>query len=343
MQPRALVIRSIAMLTATLCPLQAQCCKGAYDVTGRSPDGRYRVEATSQNGTGLDVHGPYHFRFRFLERQPGGQYEELNTFEVKWNTTAHFGMELFVSPVGNGFAVELPNDYLSFYTRAGRKIFESGPCPLEPTRDGASVILCRPVPLRRDGTTHVEGSRLFLPLGARVTDQLDDQVMSLLHLDEKRVAAGARDVAEHVRELDSADPEVRQAARRGLLYHAFLSIRPLREALAKTDDPVLRKRLAEVLWELRMWEDRAGEDAWHDLPLLLALSSYPDELIRQRAAFRVVSMLSPSLRKPYESHGRLDEALLPEALRWVRENQERLRWDSTTGEFVLRKKDSSGR
>lgn len=90
----------------------AQCCVGAYDQDVVSSNGRYRVVAKSQNGTGPGSHGPYHFKFttfRVADKPKDGKAAppdvELGSFERRWNSRAHFNMEIVVSPTGNGFVL----------------------------------------------------------------------------------------------------------------------------------------------------------------------------------------------------------------------------------------------
>lgn len=335
-RPLAILFSSSVVLMAALARLQAQCCLGARNFEVESRGGEYRVEATSQTGTGIDFHGPYHYRFRFLKRAAGDRYDEESSFDLKWDTREHFGMELFVSPTGNGFAMEFPSERLSFYAKDGRKIFDAEPGhPVELSDDGYSVILCRRVRMRDGGSWYVEDSRVFLPLGAPVTNQLTDQVAWLLQLDEKQVDGAVRDIGAYLHDLNSPDPGLRERGRRGLVSCAFLSIRPLQQALAQAADGVHRERLREVSLALRGWEDRAEPGSWHDLSLLLSLRFYPDSLIRRRAGWCVVSLLSPVLKKRCERDGVLVEELLEQTLEWVRENQSRLRWDAEKSAFVL--------
>ncbi len=330
---------SVALLVATAASSPAQCCLGARNLSAESVGGEFRVDAKSLTGTGIDVHGPYHYRFGFSRRTTDGDYEEQSSFEWKWETTTHFTMELFVSPTGNGFAVEFPTDQLTFFRNDGEKLFESAPGhPVRVTDDGYSVILCRSVRMRHSGSYYLEHSRVFLPLGALVTDRLSDQVMWLLQLDQRQLAGGKREIAESLEDVASDDATRRAAGRRALLYYAYLSIHPVQAALAKADDAAHRQRLTEILSALRMWKDRAGTPAWRDLPLLLSLCAYPDEMIRRRAKWRVVWLLSPKFRAPFEKNGTPDRSRLDQALEWVRTNQDRLRWDETERGFVMRER-----
>jgi len=329
---------AVAMVAATMpSPLRAQCCPGAQDLTASSPDGRFVVEAKSLNGTGPSVHGPYHFRFRLLERTDGGRLEERGSFERKWDIDDHFGMELFVSPTGSGFAIEFPNEHLTFYRRDGRKVFEAAPGhPVQLSEDGHSVLVCRTVWMPGGGSGwHAEGSRVFLPLGTQVTPRLGDQVLWLLQLDAAERRESDRRIATHLGALHRADPEQREAAREGLLAHAFLSIPPLRLALAEAQDPSSAERIQELLTALRMWEDHVGQQPWRDLSLLIGLCYYPDELIRGRARWRVVSLLSPGLRQPYERDGVLQRDRLAAAIEWIQSHRDTLRWDAEAAAFVV--------
>ena len=99
----------IAVSISVTHPAWSQCCAGAQHRSSDSFDGRFRVKGESL--TPLGHHGPYHFKFRFLERANSGDYRELESFEMKWNVTDHFNMELMVSPLGNGFAVDFPDGW----------------------------------------------------------------------------------------------------------------------------------------------------------------------------------------------------------------------------------------
>lgn len=81
----------------------AQCCLGAQNADVLSADGRYRVVATSMNGTGPSSHGPYDFRFTTYRVVADGEDEVLGTFQRRWDSCEHFWMDLRVSPTGNGF------------------------------------------------------------------------------------------------------------------------------------------------------------------------------------------------------------------------------------------------
>lgn len=135
-------------------------------------------------------------------------------------------MDLFVSPTGNGVAIEFANDHLAFYTREGKQSCDSVPrVPVELAKDGDNVILCRIFPLRdSNGSMYLEKGRVFLPLGARVTEELSNQVIMYLRLDDERELAAMEHVETCIRDLTSLDEAVRKSARDGLVYYAHLSI-----------------------------------------------------------------------------------------------------------------------
>ena len=65
----------IAIAIALLASLaSAQCCLGAQNGESVSDNGRYRVRATSQTGTGPTSHGPYRFTFTFDEKNEAGAW-----------------------------------------------------------------------------------------------------------------------------------------------------------------------------------------------------------------------------------------------------------------------------
>ena len=94
----------IAIAIALLASLaSAQCCLGAQNGESVSDNGRYRVRATSQTGTGPTSHGPYRFTFTFDEKNEAGAWIQRGAFERKWDTRVHFSMTLRALSTGNGF------------------------------------------------------------------------------------------------------------------------------------------------------------------------------------------------------------------------------------------------
>ena len=100
--------------------------------------------------------------------------------------------QFLLSSLKKRCSIEFPNERLTFYTRAGKEIFDSGPGhPVEVTDDRHSITLCRVVPMRdMTGSMYVEDARVFLPLVELVTKQLDNQVIWFLQLSAKQVKAG---------------------------------------------------------------------------------------------------------------------------------------------------------
>ena len=196
----------LMLCAATLLPISppafSQCCGGARNVVGESIDGRFRVQGDTLTRVGH--HGPYHYKFRFLEKSNDGEYRELNAFEVKWNVDDHFNMKIMVSPTGNGFAVEFPHSCLTFYRRNGDRLFQLDSADtLNPKikelsqtenwlreypkkvrhyefdRDGCNVQILKTIWFGNGGM-HSQDSTLFLPLGVEATDLLDAQVIWFL-------------------------------------------------------------------------------------------------------------------------------------------------------------------
>ena len=326
MDPRVSVLLC-SLLAAT--QVAGQCCLGARNVEADSAGGAWRVTATSLTGTGIRFHGPYHYRFDFFERMQGGKFAKRDSFELKWNSRAHFGMELFVSPTGNGVAIEFPNDHLAFYTRDGKKIYDSGPrVPVELAKDGDNVILCRVFPLRdTGGSMYLEDGRVFLPLGTRVTKELTNQVIVYLRLDARRVRAAMEHVDHCVRDLASPDEAIRKRAREGLVYYSHLSIPPLERELEHAKDPERKATIEEILSSLRMWKCMARPDSWRDLSFLLGLVHYPDAIISSKAERYLVSLLGTHLRKHGLQETYQNREWMEETLQWIRKHRAVLRWD----------------
>ena len=182
---------------------------------------------------------------------------------------------------------------------------------------------------------YVGDSRVFLPLGALVTDQLDDQVIWFLQLDAKGVKAALAKIPGHIQGLASPEAAVRQEARQGLMYYAHLSLAPLKQELQRAKDAAYRVRLKEVLIALRMWEDLAKPDSWRNLPFLLSLGFYPNEVISRQARDQVVALLAPTLVNHALGKTLGKEAWKKELLQWVRDHPRHLRWDPKKGQFAI--------
>ena len=131
-----MIISSLLLTLAAQPPAQTQCCLGAQHVDGISPGGRYRVHGESLDGTGIGAHGPYRFRFTGNLRHDGMLSSTLN-FERTWDSKSHFGMTLYVSPSGNGFAIRSSlEDGLTLYGPMGQALWH-----LESEAKGRELIV----------------------------------------------------------------------------------------------------------------------------------------------------------------------------------------------------------
>ncbi|MBK9386154.1 MAG: hypothetical protein IPN34_15180 [Planctomycetes bacterium] len=167
---------------------RAQCCLGAQNVSAISANGRFRVQAISVVGTGIQHHGPYVYRLR-MEARSEGSWRELGVFDLRWETREHFGLELYVSSTGNGVLIDMsgsPN--LEFRTARGelvashpRSVFDLS---AEKPKDSRylTIIDAEPVPIpgHRNALNYVPCGRLFLPFGAPVGSELEQRLLDLL-------------------------------------------------------------------------------------------------------------------------------------------------------------------
>lgn len=324
-------------------PAWSQCCAGAQHRSSDSFDGRFRVKGESL--TPLGHHGPYHFKFRFLERANSGDYRELESFEMKWNVTDHFNMELMVSPLGNGFAVDFPDGCLTFYSRDGRQLFqldsdhrldkkdENDPQrameshilnhrDFELDVDGYNVHILKTVWFGSGGM-HADDSTLFLPLGLEATDLLDAQVIWYLQRnpDFKRYEEGLvlEALGKVTAKLDPSEEETNE-----LLKYGFMAITMIEDASKQTSDERVRARLIKMRKVLEPWVKASVESGLRDLDLIASMLFYPDSAIRKLARSRLEQLLQEPIEK----------MTVKELHDWVRANKDRLVWDATTVQYV---------
>lgn len=166
-----------------------QCCLGAQDMVVTSANARYTVEATSLTGTGPMSHGPYNYRFRWTEVDPDGSPLAVTSFDVSFATNEHFSMSIYVSNTGSGFLLDtvlLPHSV--FYRPDGtiqqRHVKRDRYFDLIQYRsenDGCVLTLRDPREERGpDAVVTDERDLYFLPLGATVSETLDEQILSIL-------------------------------------------------------------------------------------------------------------------------------------------------------------------
>ena len=301
-----------------------QCCLGAQHRSALSLGGEYRVEAKSLTGTGPNAHGPYHFKFQFSKRNAKGQYDELHTFELKWNVTSHFNMKIMVSPTGNGFAVLFPYEQMTFYRCDGKKVIhlhEKRSYSMD--KDGHNIRILEYVYLQYGGDT-VEDGRFFLPLGTKATKDVSYQVSRFLQYDPKRQKDAEEEVMKVVRKLASSNESARVQAKKEILRYGFLAIPALTELANSHGDLWIQTTVKELKEKLSGWSDVNLKSGWRNLELLKALLHYPDENLRERAMYRLWEFLPESVPKKRT-----------ELLVWLAENQPKLTWNEKKFKYVL--------
>ncbi|MEZ6197165.1 MAG: hypothetical protein R3F20_15765 [Planctomycetota bacterium] len=306
---RTLIVAVLAMLLAA--GAEAQCCRGAQDLTADSPDGRFRVEATSLTGTGFEKHGPYHYRFRTLERLADGNYEERGSFEYRWPGRDHFGMQLRVSPLGNGFLMEFPTDLLTFFDRDGTVLYRSSePRSHEVVGRGTTVDLVEHVRFGRSTYGIVAGS-LFLPLGAEVDRRLDAQMIWFLRASAADITSARDELTRTIDELIRGDATDAARLTPTILRHGPLAVTVLRERREHWSGHWPHAKIDRLLEPLSPWASFLDDPLRSDVDLVLAALDYPDALVRRAAVRSLVDRLGaerpedldpPSVLAWIESH-----------------------------------------
>ncbi|MEM7561053.1 MAG: hypothetical protein AAF394_18160, partial [Planctomycetota bacterium] len=297
MKKLQLALVAFLVLGTSLEHADAQCCLGAQDIVSTSIDGQYRVSADSLTGTGPKAHGPYHFRFRFQKKSELGKYEQLHQFELKWDTHAHFGMKLMVSPTGNGFAVLFPSEQLAIYRSDGLLMYKSKErLKFSPEADGYCVTAVEIIRFGRSGLG-VEDSKIFLPLASKVTKMLDYQAIWYLFSNPERLNREIEEILAATRRLHSSTPEVRAKSHDAILRYGVSAIPILKKAATQTSDTKQKERIASLLQELLPWTEYSGPDGWRDLGLVAALLYYPDAEVSKRARVRLESWLEVDMRQ----------------------------------------------
>ena len=135
-------------------------------------------------------HGPYSYRFGWTQLGPEGNPLSTNSFDVMFDSTDHFNMNIYVSDTGNGFLLDtelLP--HATFYGPDG--VIQQR--HLKPDRyldliayrgehtNGCTLPLRFPREERGpDAVSTDERDLYFLPLGGVVSEALDEQILNLL-------------------------------------------------------------------------------------------------------------------------------------------------------------------
>lgn len=332
---------AMALLLANVA--DAQCCLGAQDGEDVADNGRYRVRATSQTGTGPRSHGPYRFAFVFEELDADGAWRAIGSFERNWNTKKHFWMGLCASPTGNGFLLSTSMDRtILLIAPDGRTL-----------RDVRRGKLVDEVTLWRnqERAPHVSVRRgkegreasLFVPF-AEIHDERcwskDERAcvvkaevpfftepesarpfrIAMLDWSEARGRAERPRAEAALVQLGAVDPREQERGEEALLALGLSALAPLNEAITRSaaDATALRERLVAV--RDRIDQLARGHHAPHrNLDLLVLLLEHPDVELRRAAEERLRQILPEGSRPTAD---------------WVREHRDALRWDATTERFL---------
>ena len=348
LRPRVFALRAVAALAiATTSAASAQCCLGAQDSSHTSANGRYRVRATSQTGTGPQAHGPYRFAFAYEERDGDGSWRGLGSFERSWDTDAHFSMTVCASPTGNGFLLSTSmDDTVVLLSRDGRTLRD-----LRGDKERADIALWTPETRNPYLVAQVDDqdlrAQLFVPFAEatheRCWSQTDrdytatpKQRVFAIGDDQRRFwiamltwsDAQARDEEPRARtaiaQASSANAEERERGRAALVALGMSARVPLANAILAArgeEGPQLRARLVAV--RDRIDQLACGHDAPHrNLDLLSALLSHPDEELRLTAAGQLRRILPKDAEPNAE---------------WLKAHAASLQWDATTETYVKKR------
>ncbi|MFO1053810.1 MAG: hypothetical protein U1F36_16460 [Planctomycetota bacterium] len=318
------LLRASLLALASRTILTAQCCLGEQDVVAQSANGRFQVEALARNGVGPQAHGPYRHLFRFCERGDDGTFcVERGRFELGFDTKAHFNMELWVSPSGNGVVVEGPQGGpLVLYARDGTKLAVVGSpdsaihvrsasadghiLECTETNAGNSKVLRRfhvflPLgePLGDErippvGQAVVDPSAWTAPQGSEVHFPRDDarEIWLARMLDHSRVRTerDASEVARRIAELGSEQEGRADAATARLFELGFSATRALTAAGEGDGIATVRARAHDLLGRIRR-ASAGHSEPWRDLDLLRALTHHPDASLATAARVRLRRIL----------------------------------------------------
>lgn len=301
---------TLFLVAGTLTSLAASaqgdpCCFGAQSESAVSKNKRFRVEAIPLEP---HSHGPYRYRYTWFERGLEGSYRDSSSFEVRYDSTNHFQMSLFVSPTGNGFLVwtTISRPSMIFYSRSGERLYSVE--AVDPTvslypestasEDGATLRVFE----RGSGVIgrRERDRRLFLPMGDEAAG-----VAELLRPPE------AADPKPFFSSLDHDDPDVRERAVLAIEALGVPAIEALTLELGRTRSSEASARMEEILANIRQKTKDHAHPHRHLLLLSCALS-HPDPAIASVARERLRALLPR-------------EATLEAA--WIEAHLEALHWD----------------
>lgn len=331
------MLRTFAVLAAILAssPAFAQCCRGAQNAEALSKNSLYKVEAVSLTGTGFAKHGPYHYRFKWSEKNSRG-FEEKSSFEVKSDSTAHFSVGIWISPAGNGFLLDLsPAPKITFHGTTGHPIRSYTRKELRVAwrdRDDDPLFLKLwdpepvPVPGMPGASNYVEGGALFLPFGAPVSDALESRILTLLNPDSKDRKA----VEDLLETLETVDPEIREKMTEELIRKGTAGLDLIEKAAASGSADV-RDRASYVLLQLQ--SRTAGfRDPRNNVRLMAALLRYPSAKVATIASERLTALLPKAALERARTETK--SAQFQETTDWILSHAPELRWDAATSKYV---------
>jgi hypothetical protein len=335
----------IAIAIALLASLaSAQCCLGAQNGESVSDNGRYRVRATSQTGTGPTSHGPYRFTFTFDEKNEAGAWIQRGAFERTWETDAHFSMTLRALSTGNGFLLSMSMDNtvqliahdgsVLHDLRAQRNGVEASLWPpgdrkahVHASGNGASWECAIFEPFCEITSEHKwsqEDRAYTVPTSAPLfaeTERARRFRLAMLTWSEKQGIAERPRAIDAIEQLRVGDAKAQEAATDELVGLGLSAVAPLDEAIARcrdTKDNAACDRIVAV--RQRIASLARGLDApWRNLELLKQLLAHPEGEVRTVAAGQLRRIL-PKGAEPTEV--------------WLRQHSSELRWDSAHGAFL---------
>lgn len=325
--------------------LLAQCCLGAQDSEHLADNGRYRVRAVSQTGTGPTAHGPYRFEFTLEARDRDEAWRTIASFERQWETNAHFSMSVCASPTGNGFLLSTSmDDRVVLLGKHGRVLQDA---LFDAHEVEASLWVyadCAPdVRFAQEGKESLR-AQIFVPFAelhherawskedrdytvapSRQRFVLDDITrrhrLAMLTWSEKQGAVDAPRAEAAIAQVRSDDLAAIAAGRDALIALGMSARAPLADAIARAateQDAAFRARLAAIA--TRMEQLACGHDTPHrNLDLLAATLAHPDAEMRLAAAGQLRRLLPKGATITAE---------------WLQKHGSDLTWDDAAGAFL---------
>lgn len=301
-------------------------------MTSRQSRSQIKVEAIQ----GQRSHGPFRFKFSWLNRTPGGEYRLTDSFEADVRISTCSSARVIPSPTGNGFLLSFwPYD--AFYGRDGTLLYElhtrignsgGGPgCVL--SEDEFSVGLHKPT--LQDGVISREpAGRLFLPLGMLTGSDQDKELLAALEAGWTDLDLRRKQIENRIGKLDDEALTVRDQAHREILAQHLYAVDVVQDALAKNPPVETKARLESILRMLRVWRHAGGVKLLHNLRLLASLQSYPDDRIIKAAKRHLLSILPSTSADPLSDKGP------SEWWQWADRHSDGLVWDEKRRRYASR-------